>query len=321
MGKERRRSGGRRRKPSSFEPERRLLLLGGGAAVVVASGALLYGFYSQRSETEDKPLYQQLQDLDRRARENPRSFEEVAKRTVTLAINAFSGEYGYNAQEFKDRFSLEPMRDFNRVLESRRSCQDEYRPAEGSAYTETRTNQIHVALDMYQYLNPANRSLRLQPAALLFQGAVHELHHSQAPLLKLEPQRRLPISEKGDFAVVTAVKGVNAFSPVPESNYGGRECFRRLGMFMEEAVVEDATLRIMGKYHIQSSDPSVYRVFVDKYRSAVIDRLFLGDHLPLLRLQQQSRRNDFFSEIGRRIDPSNPDFITSGENYMLSILD
>lgn len=321
MSKERRHERNRRRKSNSFEPERRRLILLGGGAIVAASGTILYGLYLQRSETGDKPLNEQLQDLDSKARENPGSFEEIAKKTVTLAINAFSGEYGYNAQEFKDRFSLERIRDFNSVFERERSCLDEYRPAQGSAYNNASTNDIHISLDAYQYWDLGTRTLRLQPATLLFQGAVHELHHLKAPLLKLEPPRRLPVSDKGDFVIVAFVKGVNALSPVPELNYSGRKCFRKLGMFMEEAVVEDATLRIMGKYRIQSSDPSIYGVFVEKYRSAVIDRLFAGDHLPLLKLQQESRRNDFFAEIGRRIDPSNPDSLTSGENYMLSILD
>lgn len=290
---------GRKRSPqiTSRLPEKppfrltRRAFLKGAAAVGIAALATqidLDKFGIEPTSDEAKHYQTTLSELDRKIIDIE-SFEEIAPQVGELAVEYFSQEMGYDARSYQGRLHFLRDGDYKKRMRET-GCIE--RPSD-----ESQIAFVHALLpDMFFNLN-AHLEISRNRAQMLFQSILHELFHVSAPTLvntETTPQ--------------TKTKGLLILQPNPEKSKPGDICHDTLAFPLEEAIVTDATDRMLQKLGLKKMLPDHdkdYKMWVERYRRGIIDKLFGGDHKPLLDLHQETRQQDFFSLIGQKLgDPA-----------------
>lgn len=320
------------------QPKKRTLLkvLGiGGATAALGGIGLAWRTLSQsqgqtdisRPATPSKPTptedflpretiqyYQtRLRDLDQEILRNPQAFKEIAPRIGQLAIKYFCDEMGYDPQRYAGKLFYEWYENYNKLYYEKANCVQTGNVREdNAAFTSYSNQEIVFNLNASLYSDPKNKILRSFPSLVLFHYAIHELLHASAPTKTLEIREYMLNKD-----VEMKQRGIGVLIPRPESSSDTGVCYSNARGPMEEAIVEDATQRMMAKLGAQTNTPN-YDAWVQRYRREVIDRLFGGDHMPLLRLHQQTNQDEFFILIGKKLGYSdNQRAGQEGEKHML----
>lgn len=321
------------------QPHKRILLKAGiaGAAVAALGGiGLAWRTFSQPQPRPETPrpttlppnptrsenllsretiqYYKtQLDSLDQEIFKNPLAFKEIAPQVGQLAIKYFCDEMGYDPQRYAGKLFYEWYENYNSLYSEKANCVQTGNVSEDNAGFASYINpEIFFNLNAALYSDPKNKTLRSFPSLALFHYAIHELLHASAPTKILEIKEHMPNKD-----VKMKQRGIGILIPREENSSDTGVCYSNARGPMEEAIVEDATQRMTAKLGAQTNTPN-YDAWIQRYRTSVINRLFGGDHMPLLRLHQQTKQEEFFILIGNKLGYSdNQTAGQEGEKHML----
>lgn len=239
-----------------------------------------------------------LYKWDEELKYNPQEREKYLRQSRDLAIAYFSRQMGYEPQSFQNRVELLGRKEFfEKYTDNTCNQETEFVPA-----------FINV-LDDKAFINKDDKGFAQSSDNLkrVFFATTHELFHLAPPRKHYaEPIRALKIPKP-----VTYEKGLAAYS-LPDSN---SECLTVYRTFLEEAVVDDATLRLI--FPLSFNVPTGHGNLSQIYRQEVL-KLYGGNHGELLGYHQRSDAEGFFRSIGEKIGgPGVMDASTLGSDYLV----
>lgn len=168
-------------------------------------------------------------------------------------------------------------------------------------------------------MDPRNNQPWAYPATLLFGVSLHELHHHKAPFITLDtPEVIRRISSPG-LAEIQYNEGMRGYSLKPGQPLSPMSCPETYRDSLEEAVIEDSTEKILRTFGLRADyymNQSGYNIVVERYQRMVINPLFGGEYLTLLRYQQATQRKEFFELIGERLGHPEETRYAKAYNYL-----
>lgn len=255
----------------------------------------------------------QLKRLNQEVLDNPQAFKELAPRIGQLAVTYFCSEMGYDPRTYEAKMFYEWGEEFNRVRNEKSGCIQTNTREDVVASTTFKAHEIIFNLTTALYLDPKDKKISNDPVISLFAATIHELFHASAPSKTME-NKELEIKQRG----------VGILIPRSEQSSDNGLCYTNARRSIEEAVVEDAAQRMMRRigFPTKLAIGSDYDIRVNRYRKGVIDRLFGGNHMPLLKLHQQTKQEECFTLIGEKLGYNGSErAVQEGEKYMLLLMD
>lgn len=293
-----------KRKSPDFDPTRRELLkaLGLGALGLIASGIanrpeikLLINLPEFSGEADETRSY--LLKWDNEIQKDSNKLKEHLPQIASLAISYFSRQMiemfpqrqaDYDKKRFENAFIFLNTEDFLNKQKISRCNEPPDMRILGFA---------DVADDKVVYVN-RNLIFDSNPVSQYFLTMLHELQHLAPPKKSYSPE----INFAGIPEPISYERGLIAFARDNSlSIINGRECVVRYRHQIEEAVAEHSALELLSRVGFNIRWSSAYDQFVKDYEQKVIIPLYGGDHKELLDYQQQTKPNDFFRSIGRKV--------------------
>lgn len=285
---------------------RRDFLIGGAIVIGLTSLATKIGFdvFGSKEPPSPEALIQKLQQLDREILSNPQQFPELAPEIGQLALNYFNKEMGYGPEKYTGQIHYLWREDFEKKRrEAEKGCieVDVRKEEEGFVVPDSQD----IVLDLTSALKTRN------PAIITFMSILHELHHAIPPIVYL-------YDDEGNYGIIN---GVLVLVPSTDKSKPGLVCHEIMNGMLEEAIVQDSTNQMLKKMRLNLGSSPQYNLWEERYRKGIIDRLFKGDHKPLLELQQNSLLDEFTSLIGEKLGASPGQAFSAGKNYLVDVFE
>lgn len=269
---ERRRQERIARKAKRNEPDlglRRLIVTGGGLLVVGLGGTAAVNYFLNQPQSS-KTVKEQLADLDNRISRDSRSVVEVSSQVAALGIQQFAFLNGYAPAEFAERVVFQKQSEFLRDAKDFGGCTHEELSPNTAGFTTVESPNAHINTDYHL----KNRN----SATLMFASVIHELHHLKPPFKALDSPIEIFDIPTQKRVTATHVRGIVVYQKDSEHSMPGKKCWGGFFGSAEEAVVDDATIRIVNGLGIQIGSP--YDPLREAYRTQVLASYFSGDHRP-----------------------------------------
>lgn len=291
--------------PTQLKFTRRDLLKGAGAAsLILLATKIGLDVFGREQTPAPEILFRKLQKLDQEILSNPQQFPEIASEIGRLALNYFNKEMGYGTEKYTGQIYYLWREDFEKKRrEAEPGCiQVDVREEEEGFVTP---GSQDIVLDLTSALKRGN------PAIITFTSTLHELHHAIPPMVDF-------YDDEGNYG---HIKGVLVLVPSTNNSKPGLVCHQSMNGMLEEAIVQDSTNHMIEKMRIRLGSSSRYNLWEERHRKGIIDRLFEGDHKPLLKLQQASQLGEFFNLIGQKLGASPEQAFGAGKNYLVDVFE
>lgn len=239
------------------------------------------------------------------------SFEEVAGQIGDLAVKYFFKEMDYDLDRYNGRLYFVRNSDYEKKKQEITGCIETDTAEDEYAFTGVSSQDMVFNLSSHLVYTDS-KLISANHAQQLFSDVLHELHHAAPPVLQ---EIDTPAPEKW--------RGLTFLEPKLEKSQANNVCYRVERGPLEEAIVTDSTnfmLERLGLTNMVGKPAEDYRMWVKRYREGIVDKLFGGDHKPLLRLHQQTRQNAFFSLIGEKLRAPSNQRAEAGEEYVHRVL-
>ncbi len=258
---------------------------------------------------ENQAIRRQLEGFNREIIKNPAKMVELAPTIGAMGVEFFCKEMGYDQNRYKGRITYLSNTEYVKAkLEDSGCIETDTTDDEAGTIKIDQSDLVLINRDAILHRG-SNRSLLNPQAAFdLFGTIIHELHHASSPVV-----------DNPDNSS-TKLRGMGILMPDPKSSRGGQICFATDRQQLEETVVQDSTDRMVKKLGIVINTGDDYRAWVQSYQTAVVDKLFGGDHKPLLALQQQTKPAEFLSLVGQKLGAEPQDAKATGENYLIDAI-
>lgn len=285
---------------------RKDFLIKGTAAMGLAGLATKIGFdvFGSKEPPPPEALLRILQKLDQEILNNPQRFPEIAPEIGRLALDYFNKEMGYGPEKYTGQIHHLWREDFEK---KRRDAVSGCIQIEGIEESEgfVVPGSQDIVLDLTTAIKSGN------PAIITFMSTLHELHHAIPPMIDLYD----------DESNYDKINGVLVLVPSTDNSKPGLVCHQKTNGMLEEAIVQDSTNQMLKKMRISLGSSPQYNLWEERYRKSIIDRLFKGDHKPLLELQQASQLDEFTSLIGKKLGASPEQAFSAGKNYLVDVFE
>lgn len=285
---------------------RKVFLIKGAALLGLTGLATKIGFdvFGSKEPPPPEALIQKLQQLDREILSNPQQFPELAPEIGQLALDYFNKEMGYGPEKYTGQIHYLWREDFEKKRrEAVSGCIEVDVRKEEEGFVVPGSQEI--VLDLTSALKTGN------PAIITFMSTLHELHHAIPPMINL-------YDDEGNY---DTINGVLVLVPSTDNSKPGLVCHQNMNGMLEEAIVQDSTNRMLKKMRIKLGSSPQYDLWEERYKKGIIDRLFKGDHKPLLELQQASQLDEFTSLIGKKLGASPEKAFSAGKNYLVDVFE
>lgn len=312
--------------PNSVDnPQRRLFLKGLGVSLLAAATGIglnqLFGSQpkepansSENPPSEISSFRNKLIALNKEAYAaammDPNKFKEIAPRVTNLAVALFCKEMDYDPIRYEGKLSFEWSNDYLKKRRDLSSCIDTTTPDDEYAFTTGDSQEIFFNLTKHLYADANNQTPLQDAAIMLFYTTLHELHHVSSPVISLDSQDGPPVKQRG----------LGLLIPRSTGNKPGLQCYGTNRVQLEEAIVEHSTQKILNKLNISTLAASSYKTWVERYQKGIVDKLFKGDHVQLLRLHQQTNQDEFFRLIGQKVGTPLEGATKVGEDYAYRVI-
>jgi hypothetical protein len=252
-------------------------------------------------------IKRRLHDLDKRMSLSSDSFKELAPAIGDIAIQFFCKEMDYDPKNYQGKINYLSDQEYKKAKIENANCIID-KVENDLAGVLVNRSEVNLNLDRILYPIQNQKIAIENPAIGLFGVIIHELFHVTTPLV--------PDPEDSS----NLLRGLGILKPDPIHNKGDLTCHIAFRAQLEEAIVEDATVRLINKVGIGGISPS-YESWVNRYRRGVVDRFFNGNNMPLLRLHQKSASIEFFRLIGEKLGVFSPEAQKqAGESYLTTLI-
>lgn len=236
------------------------------------------------------------------------TYKELAHQTVVLATHFFCEQI---AADFQSRIAYNPGQLIAKfVLHNSESFAAQQTNSNCIKPVSTYSNETLAEHDLEAGLinmdiDYASEARPESPLELIASAAIHELVHTS-------PSATPPLS--GEKVVVDSTKeifdiafhyGFSSYAVHSKNSKPGRSCLIIFNYYLEEAIAEDYTLRLVARANVRSFIHKDYQRLADKYRNGILNPFFPGPngYLQALEYHQQSQVNDLFAFIARKNNP------------------
>lgn len=243
-------------------------------------------------------------------RRNPNDASAYAVQIANMAADAFCEDLGCDPNEFRNRIEFQNNEVYRKTYEEGSACKTRLSSYK-VAYTNSQ-NRIYANLDELVYADPSKTRIREDAAQQIFEMSVHEKHHART--------KRVPhVAPKVTTKDLIADKGVLSFYVDTQDSKPGQVCERIIRVGLDEAIVQDSTIRVLFKRNIKPAI-NAYPEHVKVYRDKLIG-LFRGDHREPLLIQQSSRPPELSRRVGELLGYASVDQYRYGELHLFNLFD
>ena len=239
---------------------------------------------------------------------NPKIFSEIAPKIGSLALQYFNKEMGYNPDKYQGKFYYLWNDDYRERIQQDTCIETVDDNDYASVSASSGRQDILFNLTNILYKNRSSNDLEELPVLTLFGVSLHELVHATAPLISSYDNNGNSLPQKK--------RGVVWYQPSKDDIRQYLICYDVGRMELEEAIAHDATTRMLQPLGIELAVTGEYVSWVKKYRKEVVNKLFAGNHRPLLKLHQQSDQGGFFSLVGQKLGAPEDRALNVGSEYL-----
>lgn len=300
-----------RRQGSGTFGRRRLVQASSAVAALAALGGAAYFF--TRSDGDQLPSH--LSDIfvkDHLARYNqeilaqPNSAYWPAYYSSRLGLaffcqemNAYLGTNEYQREFFDDKLQVLDTVAFKRTADEVNDCTIEPELTFAKAFVHPRSPNIYQNWTAAIWSDPTRPYITDPfPAYNQFNTAIHEGHHSQAPIVPAGSHISIADYKFDRPLQIEFVRGLTFSAFSPGESRPGRKCYRPIRYEIDEAVVEHNKIHLTRRLGIPGSNVTDrYVRWIGGYERLILP-LFNDNRLPIVRAQQSSNEQQFFEEVG-----------------------
>lgn len=275
----------------------------------------------QKSRIDSFSLLSELVNLNEVIIGNPETSENSLRRVVNLGLEYFCEDAECQPEELerlKSSYILQKKIEYFETMQQFDTCIDSDPPYEATAYGDPLSGKMYFNVDILVY-DQESGSVRKRVSDFTLATTFHEAGHSRPPIKVLDNGQRAPYLITETELPTAFVHGVQRAFYRPEKSKPGKRCFDIYRKYLEEAVVEQNSKKLMRQLGLEPHR-TIFDQAVQNYQF-ILDRYFEGDNRGLFRHHQKSQDANFVGNIGLRLGFPKEQAVLEGDKFLAGYFD